>query len=282
VQLGYNTNGFTSHALDDALRVIGGLGYRSVAITLDHGALNPLSPGAAREAERVAALCRELDLAPVVETGARFLLDPWRKHRPTLLEDDPADRARRVDFLARAVDLAAAIGAQVVSLWSGARPPESTADAGELDRRLAAGLHPLCERAAAAAVRLGFEPEPGMHIESMADFDRIAAAVAHPALALTLDVGHAHLTEDSAEATVRRHAARLVNVHLEGMKRPVHDHLLPWEGDMDLPAVLAALVGAGYRGPATFELSRHSHAAVDTARAALAYARRALGSVAGQ
>jgi L-ribulose-5-phosphate 3-epimerase len=272
VRLGYNTNGFICHALDDALRVIAGLGYRSVAITLDHAALNPLSPGATREAARIAALCRDLDLLPVIETGARFLLDPWRKHRPTLLEDDAPGRARRLDFLGRAVDLAVATGARVVSLWSGARPPDSNADPGELDRRLADGLRALCERAAAAGVMLGFEPEPGMHIESMADFERIAAAVDHPALGLTLDVGHAHLTEDSAEAAVRRHASRAVNVHLEGMRRPVHDHLLPWEGDMDLRAVLAALHDVGYAGPATFELSRHSHAAVDVARAALAFA----------
>ncbi|HWM88707.1 MAG TPA: sugar phosphate isomerase/epimerase [Kofleriaceae bacterium] len=273
MRLGYNTNGFASHALDDALRVIAGLGYRSVAITLDHAALDPYSPSADAEAGRIARLCRALDLLPVVETGARFLLDPWHKHRPTLLEDEAEARARRLDFQTRAIGLAAAVGAGVLSLWSGARPTDSAADPDELDRRLVDGLGHLCERADSAGVLLGFEPEPGMHIESMADFERIAAAVDHPALRLTLDVGHAHLTEDSAVETVRRHAARIVNVHLEGMKRPVHDHLLPWDGDMDLRAVLAALDEVGYAGPATFELSRHSHAAVEVARAALAFAR---------
>ena len=53
------------------------------------------------------------------------------------------------------------------------------------------------------------------------------------------------------------------------MRRPVHDHLAPWEGDLDLGAVVAALREVGYAGPATFELSRHSHAAVDTARRAI-------------
>jgi L-ribulose-5-phosphate 3-epimerase len=273
VRLGYNTNGFTSHALDDALRVIGGLGYRSVAITIDHAALDPYAPTLAADTARVGALCRELDLEPVIETGARFLLDPWRKHRPTLLEDDAEGRARRLDFQTRAIDVAAAAGARVVSLWSGTPPGGSAAAPAELDDRLADGLARLCEHAASAGVQLGFEPEPGMHIATMADFDRIAGAVDHPALGLTLDVGHAHLTEDSAAATVERYAARLVNVHLEGMRRPVHDHLLPWEGDLDLRAVLAALDRAGYAGPATFELSRHSHAAVDVARAALAFAR---------
>jgi L-ribulose-5-phosphate 3-epimerase len=275
--LGYNTNGFTSHALDDALRVIAGLGYRAVAITIDHAALNPYSRGAPLELARVRALLGELDLVPVIETGARFLLDPWRKHRPTLLEDAPEERARRAAFLERAIEIAAALGAPCVSLWSGARPDGSRASAAELDERLVAGLAALCRRAAEAGVMLAFEPEPGMHIESMADFDRVAAAVGHPALGLTLDVGHAHLTEDSAADTVRRYAGRLRNVHLEGMRRPVHDHLAPWEGDLDLGAVVAALREVDYAGPATFELSRHSHAAVDTARRALDYITQLAG-----
>lgn len=271
--LGYNTNGFTSHALDDALRVIAGLGYRSVAITIDHAALNPFSRGAPLELARVRALLEELDLVPVIETGARFLLDPWRKHRPTLVEDAPEERARRMQFLERAIDIAASLAAPCVSLWSGARPEGSAAGADEIDERLVDGLGALARRAAGSGVALAFEPEPGMHVASMTDFDRIVAAVGHPALRLTLDVGHAHLTEDSAAETVRRYAPRLANVHLEGMRRPVHDHLAPWEGDLDLGAVVAALREVGYAGPATFELSRHSHAAVDTARRAIEFIR---------
>jgi sugar phosphate isomerase/epimerase len=271
--IGYNTNGFTSHSLDDALRVIAGLGYRAVAITIDHAALNPFSRAHPLELARVRSLLGELDLVPVIETGARFLLDPWRKHRPTLLEDAPEERATRSAFLGRAIDIAAALGAPCVSLWSGARPEGSSATPEELDARLVDGLQTLCRRAAGAGVVMAFEPEPGMHVESMADFDRIADAVGSPALRLTLDVGHAHLTEDSAIETVRRHAARIANVHLEGMKRPVHDHLAPWEGDLDLRAVLRALDEVGYAGPATFELSRHSHAAVDIARRALEFIR---------
>ena len=272
--LGYNTNGFTSHSLDDALRVIGGLGYRSVAITLDHAALDPYGADLDGEVTRVAALLRELELTPVIETGARFLLDPWRKHRPTLMDVDDADRRRRADFLARAIDVAGRLGAPAVSLWSGVAPAGADpADTEALDARLAAGLLPLCRRAAEAGVVIALEPEPGMHVAAMADFDRIDRAVDHPALQLTLDVGHAHLTEPDAVDVVRRYGPRIANVHLEGMRRPVHDHLLPWEGDLDLPGVLRALDGVWYKGPATFELSRHSHDAVEVARRALAYVR---------
>ena len=56
-----------------------------------------------------------------METGARFVLDPRRKHFPTLLSDG---RLRRVDLLCTAVDVAVELGAPVVSMWSGAAPTD--------------------------------------------------------------------------------------------------------------------------------------------------------------
>jgi sugar phosphate isomerase/epimerase len=268
--LGYNTNGFASHPLDAALRLIAELGYRSVGITLDHMHLNPYAGGHDADVAEAAALCRQLGLVPVVETGARYLLDPWRKHRPTLLDDTAAGRAHRMDFLERAVRVAERLGAGVVSLWSGEGAGESEA----LDARLCDGLRALCARAADAGVVLALEPEPGHWVEDLAGWERVRARVDHPALRMTLDVGHAHLTEpEGAAAAVRRAAGWIANVHLEGMRRPVHEHLFPGEGDLDLAACVWALRDVGYAGPATLELSRHSHAAVDVARRAREFCR---------
>lgn len=274
LRLGYNTNGFAHHRLPDALAVLAELGYRSVGITLDVHHLDPYAVGHAAERREIGAMCRDLDLLPVVETGARFLLDARRKHQPTMLSADPAARQRRIDFLGRAIDVAHGLvgppwGA-VVSLWSGSADDDAPPD--ELDDRLCASLAAVCERAWSSGVTIGFEPEPGMYVEDMAAFARIEARVAHPALRLTLDVGHAHLTEAAgADATIRAWAPKIVNVHVEGMRRGTHDHLVPWEGDLDVRGAVAALRDAGYRGPATLELSRHSHAAVEVARQAFEY-----------
>jgi sugar phosphate isomerase/epimerase len=273
MRLGYNTNGFAHHRLLDALAVIAETGYRAVAITLDVHHLDPFAPGHLRELEEVGAACRSLGLLPVIETGARFLLDARRKHRPTLLSVSAAERAVRVDFLARAIDAAAAVGAQVVSLWSGAAddaPGPGAHDA--LDARLAAELRVVCARARATGVVIGFEPEPGMYVEDMAAFARLRALVDDPAFKLTLDVGHAHMTEaDGAVATVRAWAGEIVNAHVEGMNRAVHDHLVPWEGDLDVRGALAALAAIGFTGPACLELSRHSHDAARVARRAFEF-----------
>src|SRR5204863_102430 len=79
---------------------------KSVALTLDAGALDPYDGSTAGEARAIGAWLAEHDLVPVVETGARFLLDPWRKHWPTLLSPRREDRERRIDFLRRAIGIA--------------------------------------------------------------------------------------------------------------------------------------------------------------------------------
>ncbi|HZT80096.1 MAG TPA: sugar phosphate isomerase/epimerase, partial [Gemmataceae bacterium] len=112
---GYNTNGFAHHPLEDALVILAGLGYGGVAITLDHHALNPYDPGLPRQLLAVRRLLHSRGLRCVIETGARFLLDPRRKHQPTLVSGRPEDRERRGEFLRLAVDLAAELGADAVS-----------------------------------------------------------------------------------------------------------------------------------------------------------------------
>ncbi|MGQ4420111.1 sugar phosphate isomerase/epimerase, partial [Streptomyces sp. SAS_269] len=96
LRYGFGTNGFSNHRLEDAVTVIAELGYDGVALTLDHHHLDPFAPGLAA---RTTALARRLDglgLSVVIETGARYLLDPWRKHEPTLIAAE--GRERRVDF----------------------------------------------------------------------------------------------------------------------------------------------------------------------------------------
>ena len=102
--LGYNTNGFAFHRLEDCLEILAEIGYQSVAITLDHHVLNPFDADLLHTADRIRRLLDELGLRSVIETGARFLLDPRRKHEPTLLSPTPEDRGRRIDFLNRSID----------------------------------------------------------------------------------------------------------------------------------------------------------------------------------
>ena len=258
MHLGYNTNGLAHHGLPAAIELLASLGYRSVAITLDHGALNPYGEHFQRELAATAELLAKHGMRSVVETGARFLLNPREKHEPTLVSAAEDDRLRRLDFLRRAVDAAAALGSDCVSLWSGVVRHSGGRD--EAMWHLRSGLQRVLEYAEQRGVLVGFEPEPGMLIDTMDAMAELVDRVDSPALQLTLDVGHLHCQGETPIADViRRWAPLLVNVHIEDMRAGVHEHLMFGEGEIDFPPVIAALVEAGYDGGVHVELSRHSY-----------------------
>ncbi|MEU4510488.1 sugar phosphate isomerase/epimerase family protein [Nonomuraea wenchangensis] len=266
----YCTNGFADHRLPEALAVLADLGYAGAAITLDHGHLDPHSPGLAAEVSRIAGLLARLGLDVVVETGGRYTLDPLRKHHPTLISDDPG---RRVEFLTTAMRVAADLGAPVVHLWSGVRPDGMTE--AEAYTRLARQCARLLDEADQVGVTLGFEPEPGMLVAGLDGFERLHAMLgAHARFGLTLDIGHCHCVEpDDLVTCVRRALPYTVHVQIEDMRRGVHEHLEFGEGEIDFPPVLAAL--RGYSGLVAVELARHSHAAPQVARRSIDFLRRA-------
>lgn len=264
--LGYNTNGFAHHRLEDAIAILADLGYEGVAITLDHHALNPFDSGFATQAQEIRAQLKRSGLRSVIETGARFLLDPRRKHQPTLLCPESELRQQRFEFLERAVVLAAFLGAEAVSFWSGTSDADEPGD--DTMKRLADGCRSLSELAAKHNVRLGFEPEPGMFIDTIEKFAALFARVDHPNFGLTLDVGHLHCMDEPIILSIFRWQHVLWNVHIEDMRRGMHEHLMFGEGDLDFDQVFGALTAADYRGGVFVELSRHSHDAVCTAEKA--------------
>ncbi len=276
--LGYNTNGFAHHDLVEAIEVLAEIGYKSVAITLDHHALEPRSTGFADELLRVADCLRRHDMRSVIETGARYLLDPRTKHEPTLLTADRAARVRRIDFLRRAIDIAAALESDCVSLWSGILRDDIADD--EAIERLTCGLVPLVEYAANLGVTIGFEPEPGMLIDTMERFKQLRDRIDSPCFRLTLDVGHLHcLGETPIDAQVRRWRDQIVNVHIEDMRAGVHDHLMFGEGEIDFVPILKAFHDINYSGGLHVELSRHSHDAPAVARRAYEFLRTIISGI---
>lgn len=284
-RLGYNTNGLAHHRLEEALELLAELGYEGVAITPDVGQLDPFD----LDPDRVARVRRKADvlgLELAVETGARFVLDPWRKHGPTLLDPDPAARARRLDFLVRCIDLAADLGATTTSIWAGAAPDGARGDGprGAGDEaaweRLVEGVRAVLQRGRGQGVQIAFEPEPGMFVERPAGYLELVRRLEDDGdeLGLCLDVGHLLCTGDvPVDAVIRELAPRLALVHLDDVKDGVHEHRMFGTGDLDLRAVLGALLEVGFDGLAAVELSRDAHRGAAAAEEAMGHLRRALG-----
>jgi L-ribulose-5-phosphate 3-epimerase len=257
MRLGYHTNSLQNHRLADALVLLAEHGYRAVAITPDTCHLDPDRTSDA-DLDLVAGRLRDLGLMPVMETGARFLLDPRHKHEPTLMTRGAAERRRRLDFYRRVAAMGRRLGAEVVSFWAGIdRQPGPDSRDWMLD-----GI-----RQAAAAIRAegltpALEPEPGMAVETFVDWQVVRRDLGAEAPALTLDIGHLYAVDEGDPVGVIAAAGPfLAQVHLEDMRHAVHEHLDPGSGDVDFATVLVALAATGYAGSVCFELSRSSHRA---------------------
>lgn len=283
--LGYNTNGLAHHRLDEAMELVAELGYEALALTPDVGQLDPFRC-TKEEVARARQLARDLGLRLVVETGARFLMDPRRKHFPTLLESQPDQRRRRVEFLQRCLDLAVDLGAEVVSIWAGAAPDGSTAasDPARIEAHwdhLCQGISEVLDHGKGSGVSLAFEPEPGMFIERPGEYEALLGRLgaSAEALWLTLDVGHLVVTGDlPTSSIIRAMAGRLRNVHLDDCPSGVHLHGSFGSGDLDLVDTLNALIEVGYDGVASVELSRDSHRGASAAELAIRELKRAMNT----
>jgi sugar phosphate isomerase/epimerase len=121
-------------------------------------------------------------------------------------------------------------------------------------------------------MRLAFEPEPGMFIDTLAKFARLSQDVNSTWFGLTMDIGHLYcMGEVPISARLREWRAVVWNIHIEDMRRGVHEHLMFGQGKIQFAPVLRTLHEIGYPGGLHVELSRHGHDAVETARQARDY-----------
>lgn len=267
---GYNTNGFADHRLEDAIKILADLGYGGLALTADYHTIDPLADHWRERARRIDRKLRDAGMGVVVETGARFILDIRRKHQPTLLDADRHNALDRLHFLEACIRLAADLDADCVSFWSGTPTGDSPPKI-HMARLVEACLR-LCDFAEGRKVRLAFEPEPGMFIDTMDKFAELHGKVNRPNFGLTLDVGHLQCNGELPIGDhIRKWKDSLWNVHIEDMRRGKHEHLMFGEGEIDFQHVLNSLREIGYKRGVYVELSRHSHDAVETAKKSLAF-----------
>lgn len=261
--LAYNTNGLAHHRLEDAFRLLADLGYGGVALTPDVGHLDPFKTEE-RDWEKARAQLDALHLKCVVETGARYVLDPRRKHWPNLLARDPGDAIRRLNFYRRCLKLAKTLGADLISIWSGPMEPGDQPDAAF--GRLVERLPKLLDEAAEIGIQVCFEPEPGHLIDGHARYRELRRNLGRSDLMTTIDIGHLIVTEPGAPQNhLAEFAPSLRNVQVDDARRGVHEHLVPGAGEIDFAPVFRELHRLQYDGPVALELSRDSHRAAEVA-----------------
>ena len=274
IRLAFSTNAFKRNTLAEAVDAIADAGYAGVEVMADVPHAHPLRFDAAARA----ALKRQIaDRGLAVSNVNAFThFADGDTYHPTWIADDLQRRRVRIDHTIGAVELAAELGAATVSVQPGGPLIGTGLDRAEAERRFADGLAIVILHARRLGITIAVEPEPGLLIETAAEYAAFKAAhfADEPAVRMNCDVGHLFCVGDSPEDVIRGQADQVAHVHLEdiGANR-VHQHLLPGRGVIDFPAVFAALTDVGYAGWTTVELYPFEATAAETARRAMDHLR---------
>jgi sugar phosphate isomerase/epimerase len=176
---------------------------------------------------------------------------------------DVAGRVRAIDENRRAVEDAAALGADVLVLVCGGLPANSR-DLPAARAMVHDGIAALVDDAAACGVRLGIEP---LHPMYCADRSVIATLAQANDLAERFPAEHVGVVVDAyhvwwdpcVEAEIARAGRRIVGFHIDDWVVPLPAGALtgrglPGDGCADLARLRRAVDAAGYSGPIEVEV----------------------------
>jgi len=256
MKLAYSSNAYMRFPLEEAIRHIADLGYTGIELMADIPHLWPedVTPG---DLERVRRLLEDRGLA--ISNVNAFMMnkigDPRQKYwHPSWIEPDLAYRRIRTEHTKRALRMAAALGATHITTEPGGPI------AGEHERESAMQtfveeLKPVLEVAETERVKLLVEPEPGLLIETKAQWDDLRRRIDSPWLGLNYDIGHMYCVSEPLGETIRALAPQIDHVHIEDIAATrVHHHLVPGDGAIDFREPLGALRDVAYAGWVTVEL----------------------------
>lgn len=178
----------------------------------------------------------------------------------------PRERALAVEEVTLAMELAAEIGAGIVTAHSGTAP--AWAEEGEWWRFLRESLERLDSAAGGLGVKVGLEVAD--YFIPLGRYERLReGGFRH--LGITLDVGHAQFLYagepawaafGSLEGFVGEFGDLIVDAHLHDSDESA-DHLPLGRGKLDFRALASALKGAGLSFPLMLEVSLRHAAAGD-------------------
>ena len=133
----------------------------------------------------------------------------------------------------------------------------------------------LAHMAGELGLRLAVEDEPGFVIDNTELLLRAFREVDSPVMGINCDIGHVFLCDPDPLYAIEQSAPYILQCHVENMARGIHDHLVPWEGDMDLPAYITKLREVGFDGGLGLDLYKYEYA--DVCAQCAAYFRKLIG-----
>jgi sugar phosphate isomerase/epimerase len=271
LQFGFSTNAFREYTLAESIDEIAAAGYDGVELLFDEPHLYPPTAEASDYAAVREALGRN---GVAISNCNAFMLTAIESFvHPSFVEPDPEYRRRRIDYTLAALDAAAELDADHISIEPGGPIPDGKSREWALET-YHEGLAEVASRAEDVGVDVLVEPEPDLLVESSDQLLALLDRVDSDRVGCNFDAGHLFCVgEDPAEA-VERLAPHTAHYHLEDIPADrTHEHTQLGEGGMDVEGFLGAVEDSGYDGFVTVELYPYQETAAETAREAMAYLR---------
>lgn len=269
MQFGFSTNAFREYRLEDAIESIADAGYDGVELLLDEPHLYP--PDATdKERERVAEVLERHGIA--ISNANAFMLTAIEDfHHPSYIEPDEEYRQRRIDYTLAALETAAALDHDYISIEPGGPIPDGKSRAWALDS-FVDSLEQVIPRAEDLGVDLLVEPEPDLLIETGEEFLELLERIDSPCVKCNFDAGHFYAVGEDPAELVEPLWEHTEHYHLEDIPADrTHEHTQLGDGAMDIDGFLAELEDRGYDGFVTVELYPYEETPIETAREAMAY-----------
>ena len=274
IPLAFSTNAFKKNTLSEAIDAIAGIGYTGVELMADVPHAYP--PGF--DADQRAAIHRQLKSLnmTVSNVNAFTHFAKGDTYHPTWIEDDADKRDLRIDHTRNCIELAAEFGATTLSLQPGGPMIGTSITHAVAARRFAVGLNEVLPLARQRNVILAIEPEPGLFIETAAEYIAFKNEFfrEEPHVKMNCDVGHLFCVGDDPANIIRKMPEQIAHVHLEDIgSNRVHQHLTPGKGVINFKAIFDALQEIHYTGWATVELYPYETTAAGVAKLAWEHLR---------
>jgi sugar phosphate isomerase/epimerase len=278
MQLAFSTNAFKKNTLEEAIDAIASIGYRGVELMADVPHAYPPDMNSLR----VAQVRRQIDSLglAVSNVNAFTLFAAGDTYHPTWIEEDERPREARINHTMACIEMAGEFGAATISLQPGG-PLIGTSITREIaGQRFADGLRRVLPIAQRRNITLAIEPEPGLFIETAAEYLAFKNEFFpdEPLLRMNCDIGHLFCVGEDPAQIIRSMPEQIAHLHLEDIgSNRVHQHLTPGKGAIDFAAIFSALRDVRYPGWVTVELYPYETSAAGVAQAAWDHLQGILG-----
>ena len=269
IKLAFSSNAFKKNTLAEAIDSIAGIGYVGAEIMADVPHAYPANMNDADKQSLIAKL-RSSKIG-VSNVNAFTCFANGDTYHPTWIEDDLAKREFRIQHTLNSIELTGMIGGKNISLQPGGPLIGTTITRKLAGERFAEGLHRVLPMAKKNSVILGIEPEPGLFIETAAEYLEFKNQFFknEPFVRMNCDCGHLFCVGEDPATILRTMPEHVVHVHIEdiGANR-VHQHLTPGKGVINFPSIFKSLDDTKYDGWVTVELYPYETTAAGVAKLA--------------